>query len=73
MSKKDSKKDYEFEFAGELSAANIFGLEYKEIFSPSVPLDGMEDRMDDRIKKVRNIKKNNIFTGQFHAYKQSQD
>lgn len=65
---KDEKK-----FTGELKATNIFGLEFKEHFSPSESLEGMGERMDSRIKKVRKIKQNNIFNGQFHAYHNNEE
>jgi len=68
-----AKKENEFEFKGEMAPADVFGLEFKRSFSPSVSTEGMLERMDERIKKARKLKKNNIFTGGFHAYKSSQD
>lgn len=70
---KSKTKIQGFEFVGEVTPSDVFGFEFKEVFSPSVSTDGMMERMEERIKKVRKMKKNNIFTGQFHAYKQSQE
>ena len=58
---KKKEKSGEFEFTGEMSAAAVTGLEFRDSFSPS----GMLERMEERIKKVRKIKKNNIFVNPF--------
>ena len=59
---KKKEKSGEFEFTGEMSAAAVTGLEFRDSFSPSESLDGMLERMEERIKKVRKIKKNNILS-----------
>jgi hypothetical protein len=65
MTKKQKVEDKEetkqgFEFVGEISPASKFGFEYKENFSPSVSLEGMTERFEEKIGKVRKIRKNNI-------------
>lgn len=62
---KKKEKSGEFEFTGEMSATAVTGLEFRDSFSPSESLDGMLERMEERIKKVRKIKKNNIFVNPF--------
>lgn len=64
---KDKQKNKEFEFAGEITATAVAGVEFRENFSPSESLDGMQERMEERIKKVRKIKKNNIFVNPFKS------
>ncbi len=64
---KKKEKPQEFEFSGEIAAAEIRGLEFRDNFSPSESLDGMQERMEERIKKVRKIKKNNIFVNPFQS------
>ena len=68
MGKKKSKKK-EFEFAGEMTTAAVTGFEFRQDFSPSESLDGMQERMEERLKKVRKLKKNNIFTNPFTSSK----
>lgn len=51
----------------ETSLSPITGMEFRENFSPSESLDGMRERMDERIRKVRKIKKNNIFNNPFKS------
>lgn len=63
------KSPKEFEFTGEMEETSVMGFEFKKDFSPSEPLDGMQERMDERIKKVRKIKKNNIFVNPFKTTK----
>ena len=53
----------------ENSDDRVFGLEFKDSFSPAEPLDGMEERMKERVKKVRKLKKNNIFNNPFKIKK----
>ncbi len=43
----------------------VSGYEFHSRFSPSESLEGMEERMAARIKKVRKMKKNNIFNNPF--------
>ena len=38
---KKKEKSGEFEFTGEMSAAAVTGLEFRDSFSPSESLDGM--------------------------------
>ena len=38
------------------------GFLYRNVFSPSISLDTFPKRMEKRIRKVRKIVKNNIFT-----------
>ncbi len=64
---KKAKQENEFEFAGDLSAVAVTGLEFRDGFSPSESFDGMAERMTERIKKVRKIKKNNIFVNPFKS------
>ena len=64
---KKKEKSGEFEFTGEMSAAAVTGLDFRDSFSPSESLDGMLERMEERIKKVRKIKKNNIFVNPFKS------
>lgn len=64
MVKKAEKQD-SFEFSGEMTQTVVAGLEFRENFSPSESLDEMVERMNERIKKVRKIKKNNIFINPF--------
>ena len=64
MAGKKSKNKFE-EFGGEMVVAPLTGFEFKESFSPSESLDGMQERMEERLKKVRKLKKNNIFTNPF--------
>jgi hypothetical protein len=59
---KKKEKSGEFEFT-----AAVTGLEFRDSFSPSESLDGMLERMEERIKKVRKIKKNNIFVNPFKS------
>ncbi len=67
MAIKKSRK--EFEFAGEMEETSVMGFEFRKDFSPSESLDGMQERMDERIKKIRKIKKNNIFVNPFKSMK----
>lgn len=48
---KKKEKSGEFEFTGEMSAAAVTGLEFRDSFSPSESLDGMLERMEERIQK----------------------
>lgn len=61
------KKKQEFEFSGEVLAVNVLGLEFRHNFSPSAPLDGMQERMEKRIKKINKIRNNQIFDEPFKA------
>jgi len=56
-----------FEFSGEVSAIDVMGYEFRHNFSPSAPLDGMKERMEKRIKKIRKIRNNHIFDEPFRA------
>ena len=51
MAGKKSKSKFE-EFGGEMVVAPLTGFEFKESFSPSESLDGMQERMEERLKKV---------------------
>ena len=44
---KKKEKSGEFEFTGEMSAAAVTGLEFRDSFSPSESLDGMLERMEE--------------------------
>ena len=65
--KKDEKAEEPFDFAGILTAAKVSGFEYRNIFSPSESLQDMPKRMEERIKKIRKIRKNNIFSEPYKA------
>lgn len=54
---KKKEKSGEFEFTGEMSAAAVTGLEFRDSFSPSESLDGMLERMEERIKKCGKSKR----------------
>ena len=56
-----------FDFEGQMEATDVRGFDYKNIFSPVEPIDDMPKRMEDRIKKVRKIRKNKIFKEPFKA------
>ncbi|MBR1649076.1 MAG: hypothetical protein IJ689_05700 [Alphaproteobacteria bacterium] len=56
-----------FDFEGEMSPAQLPGFAYKDIFSPSESLDEMPKRMEERIKKVRKMRKNHIFADPYKA------
>ena len=60
-------KNKEFEFSGNMEATPVMGFEFHENFSPSESLEGMQERMEERIKKVRKMKKNNIFNNPFKS------
>ena len=66
---KKKEKPREFEFSGEIAAAEIRGLEFRDNFSPSESLDGMQERMEERIKKVRKIKKTISLSTRFRVRK----
>lgn len=56
-----------FDFEGSMEPTDIRGYEYKNIFSHSEPVADMSKRMEERIKKVRKMRKNNIFAEPFAA------
>lgn len=56
-----------FDFEGQMEVTDVRGYDYKNIFSPVEPIDDMPKRMEDRIKKVRKIRKNKIFKEPFKA------
>lgn len=49
----------------ELKEADVMGIDFHDKFSPSVSLEGMEERLEEKVQKVRKIRKNNIFSGSF--------
>lgn len=65
MAKKERKN--EFEISGGIVPTETTGFEFRDSFSPSESLDGMQERMAERVKKVRKIKKNNIFVNPFRS------
>ena len=67
MAKKKQQK--ENELVDEIKSEPNMGFEFKENFSPCVSLDGMQKRMEERIKKVRKMKNNNIFVNPFQNTK----
>ncbi len=56
-----------FDFEGSIEPTDVRGYEYKNIFSRSEPVADMSERMEERIKKVRKMRKNNIFAEPFTA------
>ena len=63
----DDESKEPFDFSGELTATKIPGFEYKSVFSPSASLQEMPKRMEERIKKIRKIRKNRIFKTPYKA------
>lgn len=61
------KKNNTFDFKGSIEPTDIRGFEYKNIFSHSEPISDMPKRMEERIKKVRKMRRNVIFTEPFSA------
>ncbi len=47
---------------------NEGGLRFKHKLSPSVPLDGMEERVEEMAQKLKKLKKNDIFSGIFDNF-----
>ena len=70
MSDKDTPKENSvFDFEGDMAPTDVFGFEYKNVFSPSEPIDKMPARMEQRIKQVRKMRKKNIFSKPYTAPK----
>ncbi len=68
MSEENEEKSVAtFDFEGQMVETDVRGYDYKNIFSPVEPIDDMPKRMEDRIKKVRKIRKNKIFKEPFKA------
>ena len=65
--KNEDKTVVTFDFEGQMEATDVRGCDYKNIFSPVESLDDMPKRMEDRIKKLRKIRKNKIFKEPFKA------
>ena len=63
----DEESEEPFDFEGILTAAKVAGFDYKNVFSPSESLTGMPLRMEQRIKKIRKIRKNRIFSEPYKA------
>ena len=58
-----------FDFEGDMAPTDIHGFEYKNVFSPSEPLNEMPLRMELRIKQIRKMRKKNIFSKSYIAPK----
>ncbi len=58
-----------FDFEGNITQTDVYGFEYKNVFSPCEPLDEMPLRMEQRIKQVRKMRKKNIFSQPYTAPK----
>ena len=68
MSEENEEKSVAtFDFEGQMEETDVRGYDYKNIFSPVESIDDMPKRMEDRIKKVRKIRKNKIFKESFKA------
>ena len=55
-------KQYTIQAESTLTPVVGEGFLYRNVFSPSVPLDTFPKRMEKRIQKVRKLVKNHIFT-----------
>lgn len=64
---KSKDKTKEQEIPENIETTPVMGFEFHENFSPSESLEGMQERMAERIKKVRKMKKNNIFNNPFKS------
>lgn len=62
-----------FDFEGNMTPTDIFGFEYKNVFSPSESLVDMPKRMEQRIKQVRKLRKKNVFPHSYTAPKGTND
>lgn len=62
-----------FDFEGSIAPTEVKGYDYKNIFSPSESIADMPKRMEERIKKVRKMRKNKIFPEQFSVSKLKND
>jgi len=63
----DDDKKETFDFEGSIEPTDVRGYEYKNIFSRSESVADMPKRMEERIKKVRKMRKNAIFAEPFKA------
>jgi len=53
---KHTSKNNTFDFEGDITPTDVFGFEYKKVFSPSEPLDDMPKRMEQRIRLIRKLR-----------------
>lgn len=71
--KKYISEDNSFDFKGEITPTDVFGFEYKNVFSPSESIDDMPKRMEQRIRQVRKLRKKNVFPHSYVAPKDTND
>ena len=64
---KKKEKSGEFEFTGEMSAAAVTGLEFRDSFSPSESLDGMLERMEESTEQILVVLGKDTATGDFSS------
>lgn len=70
---KHTSKNNTFDFEGNITPTDIFGFEYKKVFSPSEPLNDMPKRMEQRIRLIRKLRKKNIFSHPYIASNNTND
>lgn len=65
----DGENMQQFDFEGTIQPTEVKGYAYKNIFSPKESIAEMPKRMEERIKRVRKMRKNNIFAEPYTAPK----